>query len=187
MAKASRNVHDEIRGHFLLARLNVGGIFGRSVVWIYRFSEGEGASGLILNRPLGKTLAACAPMFAGTPAGSVPVFEGGPVEPDRLCFVVRSRGALDGNSSVRVGASPDEIRDVIFNPSVSVSGFAGRAEWARGQLEDELARGTWMRVRMDAEAWDAGGGLDFWRRMVAKIRRPEAALMLRAPAALEDN
>lgn len=182
-----KNIYDEVRGHFLLARLNVKGIFARAVVWIYEFSESAGARGLILNRPTTRRLDACAPTFAGTPLGEIPVFEGGPVESGMLCFVVRSRAALNGGCSVRVGAPPEEIQGEIHKPGVRVYGFVGRAEWARGQLEDEIARGAWMRARMNADAWDAGGSVDFWRRLVAKIRRPEAALLMRAPEDLADN
>lgn len=185
--KKEFSVYEKIRGHFLLARLNVGGIFARSVVWIFRFSAEEGAAGLILNRPTGKSLETCLPEFAGTPQGSVPVFEGGPVDGERLCFLLRSRDALSGNSTVRLGATAEEIRGAIYSPGARAYAFIGRAEWAPGQLEDEIARGTWMRARMDEKAWDAGGSADFWRRLAAKIRKPEAELMLFAPEHLEEN
>ena len=80
-------IYTEIEGHFLLARLNVKGIFARSVVWVVEFSEGKGARGFILNRPTGKTLGVCSPNFAGTPLDDVPVLEGGPVGVGQLCFV----------------------------------------------------------------------------------------------------
>ena len=184
---ASSKIYTEIEGHFLLARLNVKGIFARSVVWVVEFSEGKGARGFILNRPTGKTLGVCSPNFAGTPLGDVPVLEGGPVGSGQLCFVLRSRASADGKHHVRVGVRTEEIRDVIFNPGVRAYGFVGRAEWAPGQLEDEISRNTWMRMRMDADAWDAGGAEDFWRRLVAKIRKPEAELMLSAPSDLAAN
>lgn len=182
-----KDIYEKVRGHFLLARLNVKGIFRRSVVWIYEFSEAAGASGFILNRPLEKTLASCAPFFSGTPLGNVPVFEGGPVGTRQLCFVMRSREALNGNHSVRVGVSKEELLDAVHKPGVNAYGFAGRAEWARGQLENELECGVWLRSRMDSAAWDAGGGEEFWRRLVQKSRRPESALMLRAPDDIADN
>lgn len=184
---ATQSLYEKIRGHFLLSRLNVKGIFARSVVWIYEFSEKSGARGLILNRPIGRTLGECAPVFAGTSSGSVPVFEGGPVEPGKLCFLIRSRVGTDGNYSVRVGVRLEEVRDVFFNPGVCVYGFAGRAEWARGQLENEIARGTWMRAKMDPKIWDRFSGEEFWRQLVAKIRKPECELMLRAPEDLSQN
>lgn len=180
-------IYTDIEGHFLLARLNVKGIFARSVVWIVEFSKEKGARGFILNRPMNRTLAACSPNFSGTPLGEIPMLEGGPVGVGQLCFVLRSRATADGNHNVRVGVRTEEIRDVIFNPGVRVYGFVGRAEWAPGQLENEIASGTWMRVRMNADTWDAGGAESFWRKLVEKIRRPEAALMLCAPADLSAN
>lgn len=185
--KFNAKMYDRVRGHFLLARLNVKGIFARSVVWVFEFSEKKGARGLILNKPLGKKLASCAPTFAGTPLSEIPVYEGGPVEFDRLCFLLRSRMGADGNIAVRVGATAEEIRDVIYNPGVRVYGFAGRAEWEPGQLEDELLRNTWLRVRMDVEEWEKGRPEDLWRRLAAKTKKPEAELMLRAPENLNDN
>ena len=180
-------IYNEIEGHFLLARLNVKGIFARSVVWIVEFSKEKGARGFILNRPMGKTLGTCAPNFAGTPLSEIPVMEGGPVGIGQLCFVLRSRVSLDGNTTVKVGVKTEDIRDVIFNPGVRAYGFVGRAEWAPGQLENEISRGTWMRSRMDASVWDLGGSEDFWRRLVSKKRRPDALLMLRAPLDLSEN
>lgn len=177
----------DVEGHFLLARLNVKGIFARSVVWIVEFSKEKGARGFILNRPTGRTLGLCSPNFSGTAEGEVPIFEGGPVGEGQLCFVARSRAMPDGNHNVRVGVRIEEIRSVMFNPGVRVYGFVGRAEWAPGQLEDEIACGTWMRVRMNADVWDAGGKENFWRTLVSRIRRPEADLMLCAPRDLAEN
>lgn len=180
-------LYAEVEGHFLLARLNVRGIFARSVVWVYEFSEKKGAKGLILNRPLGRTLGTCIPTFAGTPLSEIPVFEGGPVEASRLCFLMHSHTSVDGANRIKLGVSPEEIRGSVYNPGVRFYGFAGRAEWFPGQLENEIQRGTWMRVRMDADAWRKGGSLDFWKRLVAKIKKPEAELMLRAPENLSSN
>lgn len=185
--KKDSGLYAKVEGHFLLARLNVRGIFARSVVWVYEFSEKKGAKGLILNRPIGRNLGSCIPTFSGTPLSEIPVFEGGPVNADRLCFLMRSRTSVSGKGRIKLGISPEEIRASIYNPGVRVYGFAGRAEWVPGQLENEIRRGTWMRVRMDVDAWDEGGSLDFWKRLVSKIRKTEAELMLRAPKNLSDN
>ena len=58
--------------------------FHKSVVFLSAHSEDAGTIGVILNRPLNRTLDELDDQFRGNPYGSIPVFEGGPVETDKI-------------------------------------------------------------------------------------------------------
>src|SRR3954469_9579990 len=60
--------------------------FKRSVVLLSAHND-EGAMGVVLNRPLGKQLAEINSEFAFGPLAGVPLYSGGPVEPEQLILV----------------------------------------------------------------------------------------------------
>lgn len=184
---ADDGIYGEVCGSFLVARLQTGGIFNRSVVWISAFVRGVGAHGVIVNLPLGKTLGRCAPQFAGTPMADIPMFVGGPVNDDRLAFLLRFPADMNGNASLQYGVSEEILRDSVLKPGVRAYAFAGCAEWAPGQLEGELTKGFWYVARADAEIWNAGGATVFWRRLMRKIDAPDAFALSFAPEDLALN
>lgn len=180
-------VYEKVRGNFLLSRLNVRGIFERSVVWISRFSKEEGALGLILNAPMGKTMGECSPTFAGTPFARIPMHIGGPVDEMRLSVMACIKNLITGDRIIQLGLPPDKIRDFASDSSARLFAFAGMASWAPKQLEDELASGTWLVVRADFSAWENNAGRGLWNDILKKNKKLDAQLMLRAPNRLDDN
>lgn len=180
-------VYDKVRGNFLLARLNVRGIFERSVVWISRFSREEGAQGLILNVPMGKLMGECSPTFAGTPFARIPMHIGGPVDEMRLSVLACIQNLITGDRMLQFGVPPHRIRDLVNDTSARLFAFAGSAAWAPKQLEDELASGTWLVVRADFPAWENDSGPGLWKALLQKNKKLDAQLMLRAPRNLNEN
>lgn len=242
--KTGAEIYDDVRGNYLVARLGTGGIFSRSVVWMAEFERGVGARGVIVNLKMDKTLGHCVPSYAGTPMANVPVFIGGPVDPERISFLIRSAitikgafplgekkvggdtvpvgtaetesnadsdggnesdgnaaepddgdnddddgDALGGSFTMQYGVFSDEIlRGAVLKPDVRVYGFAGCAEWAPGQLENELLHGFWYIAKAGGEYWEQlASGRDFWRRMMRKVKTPDAELMSFAPDNLAQN
>lgn len=188
MAKPEETIiHEKVCGNFLLARLGVKGIFERSVVWISCFSREEGARGLILNAPMRRMLGECSPAFTGTPLARIPMHVGGPVEAAGLTLFACIRNPVTGGCVVHLGVSPDRARELVGDPSAHLFAFAGTASWAPGQLEDELAAGTWLLARANFGSWCESAEPDLWRRLAEKSNRLEARLMLRAPRDLSEN
>jgi len=123
--------------------------FERTVVLLVAHEDG-GALGVVLNRatevPVAEVLEGWAPL-AGEPAV---VFEGGPVQPEAAICLARTRtGVRRINGFNRVSGSvgtvdlsgdPDKLREAVL----SVRVFAGYAGWASGQLEGEIAAGSWF-------------------------------------------
>ena len=58
--------------------------FFKSILFISAHSQDQGSLGVILNRPLGQTLGELDSSFQNKCFSEVPVFEGGPVEKDKL-------------------------------------------------------------------------------------------------------
>ena len=180
-------IYEKITGNFLLARLNVKGIFERSVVWISAFAKDAGARGIIINKPMMRRLAECTPTFAGTPLAQIPMFAGGPVEENRLAVLACIRNFLTGGNEIQIGLPPDKIRDLAHNPAASLMAFAGHAEWQPGQLENEIASGTWLHTRIDFALWLNENPENLWRKLLEQSKKLDAQILLRAPLRLEEN
>ncbi len=146
--------------------------FERSVVLLCRYSPAEGAFGLVLTRPtpllLGDVLAL--PPTAALPVARLPLFTGGPVQPDTLHFV-HQRAELPGASAlgqgVFWGGDFDQFLaglDADAGPTVRL--FAGYSGWSAGQLEEEIGRGSWIRQPASAGKVFTLESDAFWRTIL---------------------
>ena len=176
-----------LRGKFLLAGGNlIEPNFARTVILVVRH-DADGALGLVVNRPLGVTLdEACGEAVTAARGVAVPLFHGGPCsgpvmavhgvaelaraeaasdeEEDSepwseavgpgVWFTTRTEALVELMGRVRESLSGDDS-------AVGVKFAAGYAGWGSGQLEAELAEGSWQIC--DAPPTDvfAGGGPGF--------------------------
>jgi putative transcriptional regulator len=105
----------------------------------------EGAFGLMINRPLSKPLSE---LLVDVPQNLYcPVFEGGPVEGDRLFFLHSGErqypGTLKLSDDIHLTASDELIEDLIRGQSpIHINAYLGYAGWAAAQLERELLEGV---------------------------------------------
>jgi putative transcriptional regulator len=124
--------------------------FDRTVVLLVAHEPG-GALGVVLNRatevPVSEVLGSWSEL-AGEPAV---LFEGGPVQPESAICLARMRpdakrrasgfhqvaGAL---GTIDLSADPDRLRETVSGIRV----FAGYSGWSPGQLEEEIASGSWF-------------------------------------------
>jgi putative transcriptional regulator len=131
--------------------------FDHTVILMLRHTK-EGAFGIVINRPQGERplaelLAAVGDKDAAA-LGNVPVFAGGPVEP-QVGFVIHSTdyrlpGTLDVDSRVAMTSNAQVLRDIADHkgPMKSLVAF-GYAGWAPGQLEGELGHNAWYVAPAD--------------------------------------
>jgi putative transcriptional regulator len=131
--------------------------FDRAVILMVRH-DGDGAMGIVINRPLGeKPLADLLAAF-GTrdiaASGNVRIFLGGPVQLE-VGFVIhgtdyRRPETLEVDARLAATSSREVLRDIAVNagPMKSLIAF-GYAGWAPGQLEAELARNVWYTAPAD--------------------------------------
>ena len=127
--------------------------FERSVVLLCRHSPTEGAFGLVLTQRTPATLGEVLelPLGSASPAAALPLFVGGPVQPDTLHFLHQSAdlpGAQPLGQDVYWSGDFDTLITLINSGDIdpeSVRLFVGYSGWSAGQLEAEIERGSWIR------------------------------------------
>ena len=131
--------------------------FRETVILMVRHSK-DGAMGLVINRPAGdqrlsRILQDLGDDGAGA-TGSVPIYVGGPVQPE-LGFILhttdyRRAGIIDVTGDIAVTATREIVRDIAAGSGprkfMLIFGYAG---WGPGQLEGELSRNSWYTAPLD--------------------------------------
>lgn len=126
--------------------------FARTVVLLVEHND-DGAMGLVINRPLtiplGKLLAEVG--VSEAERFGAPVLYGGPVSPSRGWVLHGADWAMDGSLVVAPGvalsSSVAVLRAIGEGQGPEQYGVClGYAGWAAGQLEREIAIGSWVPV-----------------------------------------
>ncbi len=139
-------------GQLLIAAPNLPDPFDHAVILIARHDR-DGALGIVINRPLAqRPIASVLAALGADPGGvadNVLIFLGGPVSPN-VAFALHSTDyhaphMLDIDGRVALSDAPQVLRDIGsgHGPKQSLLAF-GYAGWAPGQLDKEIARGSWM-------------------------------------------
>ena len=131
--------------------------FRETVILMVRHSK-DGAMGLVINRPAGDQRLSRILQDLGddgaSVTGSVPIYVGGPVQPE-LGFILhttdyRRAGIIDVTGDIAVTATREIVRDIAAGTGprkfMLIFGYAG---WGPGQLEGELARDSWYTAPLD--------------------------------------
>ena len=128
--------------------------FSHALVYVCDHNEG-GARGIIVNRPIDMTLGSLLEKIdirlAAESLTNLPVYFGGPVQLDRGFVLHRPVGQWQSTLAVNGEVGLTSSRDVLAAvgslgmPSeiIVTLGYSG---WDAGQLEDELARNSWLTV-----------------------------------------
>ena len=118
--------------------------FRRTVLFISEHDPGEGALGVIINRPLDRQVADLVTETPPPDLAEVPVFLGGPVGKNQLMFAAfewHQSGGLKLNHDV----GPKKTSDAIEQKKIiTVCAFVGYAGWGAGQLESEMKQKAWL-------------------------------------------
>lgn len=130
--------------------------FSKTVVLLAEYTA-NGAFGLVLNRRMDEP--AHAIVTADEPLDIHPemhLFTGGPVEPTRAWIIAGREDfdpdGLEISDGVFLSASPTLVRKTLESaPEQSVRMVVGYAGWAAGQLDVELAQGSWLLAPVQAD------------------------------------
>jgi putative transcriptional regulator len=167
---------DDLRGKLLVAQPALrDSNFDRAVVMVLEHGD-DGAIGLVLNRPTPTDLADAWPDWGAYAASPPVVFAGGPVvEEGAAICLSRSRAAdpseawqpvISGIGTLDVSRAPGEVGTDIEEVRL----FAGYAGWGAGQLEAEIAGGSWFVVEakpVDSFTSDPEG---LWKAVLGRQR-----------------
>lgn len=157
------------RGKFLVAtEFLQGGPFAESVILLLNY-DATGAVGLVVNRPTEALPAQALPELAGLDRYEGTLYWGGPVELFTLRALLHSDAPPDDAvpifGTVHLAPLKENLLDGASS-NASLRFFVGYAGWAPGQLERELAFGSWHIVAATEAlvfADDPGG---IWRRLM---------------------
>jgi putative transcriptional regulator len=139
-------VQSALQGHFLIATPQlVDRNFARAVVLIVRHGE-DGALGMVINRPLDAKLSTIWDQVSESPCRLDHVLHhGGPCEGPLMVlhtdYVTSESTVLDG---VNFSADRERIEQIVSEETPDATFFVGYAGWSVGQLEGEIAEGSWL-------------------------------------------
>lgn len=148
--------------------------FHRAVVLMLEHNE-EGALGLILNHPIDHPCAQVTESFSlpwpGPPDARLR--RGGPVEAASLWMLHHDRHQFTETRPVVPGVAVSRSRDALRTLCTALEAdlhlLVGYSGWAPGQLEQEMASGTWILGRATAELVFSVAPEDLWTHALAEL------------------
>jgi putative transcriptional regulator len=146
--------------------------FADTVVYVVHHDR-DGAFGIVVNRPAGTKRVAELLESIGQDArgvtGSVPIFQGGPVQTE-LGFVLHTADYHDAmtlqvDDKFAVTSDSNILRDIAAGkgPKRSLVAF-GYTGWGPGQLDDELGHNAWYVAPADGDLLFDGDRDSVWDR-----------------------
>lgn len=162
---------ESLAGHLLLAHPALRDENFRRTVVLLSSHDGEGAMGVVLNRPTGRKLADFGADFVLGPLAGVPVFTGGPVAPRQLILCAwRLRPEEEGEGvQLLFGLDAARAVELAEEPGVHLRAYLGHAGWSGGQLEGELEGDSWVVTEMDAELPELAPDVTLWRHLLGAV------------------
>jgi len=143
------------QGVFLVATHELGESYFRNTVILLAKYSHKGALGVIINRPSGISLSDALPDFKGLKKDFGTLFIGGPVARFSPLLLLRAERETKNTHHIFENTFYSTNIQVIIqiilnkNPKDKMRVYAGYAGWHAGQLESEIARGSWTVVRAD--------------------------------------
>lgn len=150
--------------------------FERTVVLVVSH-DGDGAFGVVINRPSDVAVADVIPAWADDISAPGVVFLGGPCDTQRVLGLGRTGGhpsappPVEGRQALVGGYGTVDLNSPPPLVSSGFSGvrlFAGSAGWAPGQLEDEIADGAWWLCDAEADDVVTADPSGLWRRVLRR-------------------
>lgn len=143
------------KGIFLIAAPSLRDPNFRQTVVLLCEHGSEGALGVVVNRPTEINITEVLPQVPILEGQCHRVFSGGPVQRNSLLILYRmaeepseTHHVVDG---VYLGGNVQTLERILENPrsNESFRAFMGYSGWAPGQLENELASGSWLTMPAD--------------------------------------
>jgi putative transcriptional regulator len=159
---------------FLVAKPDLKDPNFRETVVLVTHPRGGNPWGVIVNRPLEHRLTEVFPDHPTLRGRNDVLFFGGPVRREGLVFLVRGsdppEGALPALRDVFFTGDVELIDSLLKRPDPlrGLRVYSGYSAWGRGQLQNEIARGSWHIVPADADAVFERDPAGLWREMLER-------------------
>jgi putative transcriptional regulator len=161
---------ESLEGHLLVASPQLlDPNFARALVLVIEHSE-EGAFGVIINRPVNKTLQELWREVGSAPCHSrQPVYLGGPVPGPLIAIHGNpSLAEMEPLPGVFFAARKLHLDSLVLTEKPAYKIFANHSGWGAGQLENELRQGDWRTTPATAEiVFSTDDGL--WETVLRQI------------------
>ena len=144
--------------------------FEHTVVYLLDHSD-DGALGIVLNRPSDVEVADALPRWEPLTTRPRLMYIGGPVQPEAVVGLGRSRTQLETIQPVSEGVAVVDLRAdplALLGDLDDFRLFVGYAGWGKGQLEAEIAEGGWFLVDARPDDVFAGKTDELWVTVLAR-------------------
>ena len=160
------------KGKILISTPDISGdIFSRSVVLVVDHNE-NGAFGLILNKKNNNMSSRLLDIFGF----KVDVYEGGPVENDKIFFICKGRPITEIYSEITdefyLTEDIENVVSAIIEQRMSVNDikvFSGYSGWAAQQLEGEIRRKMWTVVDVYNLDYTTSSDQSLWKNIMQNL------------------
>ncbi len=139
----------------------------RKAVVLMSVHNKDGAMGVVLNRPLGKSLGELNGSFTYGPLSAIPVYIGGPVQTEQIILVAWQSHA-DG-FRLHFGIEPDKATEFAADGVTILRAYVGYSGWEAGQLENEMKQHTWVVAPVSPEMLEMPPTTELWRGLLSEI------------------
>lgn len=141
--------------------------FMRTVVLLCDHRE-EGSFGFVLNRHVSHTLDEIIPELEGTK--KIPVFLGGPVEPDTLHFLHicpdQIPGSIEIYDGIYWGGDFGIVKEMLLKNRLrynDIRFYIGYSGWGSNQLKEELKTNSWITAMAKRDVIFNHDPEDIWK------------------------
>jgi putative transcriptional regulator len=144
--------------------------FARTVVVLLQHGP-EGSLGLVVNRPTDRTLREAFDEKLDARGSELPLYWGGPVQPEAVMALVRAPRpgprARTVLPEVQLTQDLEEVRAILAarDGPLRVRVFSGYAGWGPDQLATEVRRGAWVLEPADAASVFTPEPSRLWERV----------------------
>jgi putative transcriptional regulator len=184
-ARAAQNEKGQIE--ILIAREQVDDpFFQHSVVVMLPETESQMVVGLIINKPTRLTLGKLFPDSPQLKSRTDRAYFGGPVDVSTPSMAFRSEKEPDNTvrlyGDVYLTFDSDQISSTLQSPKPGAGPrlFLGRAQWAPGQLDNEIQMGGWYRIKAEGDVIFSPDPDKLWPRLHARAA-PSKYIRYRVP------
>lgn len=169
MRRMEMTTTTSLAGSLLLAHPGLRDPNFRHSVILLSAHDGDGAMGVVLNRPLGQTLGGLSELFADGPLSDVPVYAGGPVQAKQVVICGWRFTGLDNTFRLHFGLLPDKAAALRADEGMHLRAFLGYSGWSAGQLENELRQDTWVVSPIPSNLMDFSQDDGLWRGILGEL------------------
>lgn len=146
--------------------------FHRTVIYVCAHT-GEGALGVVLNRPTSVPVAEVMMRWADAISEPSEFFEGGPVGEDSAIGLAVAESGLPPGSAMPVEGRVvtldlDADPDLVQGRLVGLRIFLGYSGWSSGQLENEIAQNSWFVLDAREDDILTTDPVELWDRVLER-------------------